>query len=66
MKKLILLLAGGALVGFVACGPSAEEKKAQEEVLQQKADSEANSLLEKASMAASDSVMAMPADSTHK
>ena len=67
MKKTLLILAGFVLAGLVACGPSAEEKKAQEEALQKAADdSTANALLDKASVAASDSVMAVPADSTMK
>ena len=66
MKKTLLILAGFVLAGLVACGPSAEEKKAQEEALQKAADDSANALLDKASVAASDSVMAVPADSTKK
>jgi hypothetical protein len=66
MKKVLLILTGFVFVGLVACGPSAEEKKAQEEAIQKAQDSAANALLQQASTAASDSVMAAPADSTKK
>lgn len=58
MKKVFALLTAFVFVGLVACGPSAEEKKAQEEAAQRAADSVANSLLKQASESAT------PADST--
>ncbi len=52
MKKVLALLTAFVFVGLVACGPSAEEKKALEEQLQRAADSAANALLQQASDAA--------------
>ena len=65
MKKVLALLTAFVFVGLVACGPSAEDKKAQEEAAQRAADSTANALLQQASDAAApaDSTAA-PADST--
>ena len=42
MKKVFALLTAFVFVGLVACGPSAEEKKAQEEAAQKAADSTAH------------------------
>ena len=66
MKKILFILPGLVLASLVACGPSSEEKKAQEEALQKAADSTASILIEKASVAAADSVMAVPADSARR
>jgi len=66
MKKVLFTLAGMTFLGLVACGPSAEQKKAMEEQAQRSADSAANALLQQASTSASDSVMAAPVDSTQK
>ena len=52
MKKVLSVLTAFVFVGLVACGPSAEEKMAQEAALQHAADSAANALLEQASEAA--------------
>lgn len=52
MKKVFALLTAFVFVGLVACGPSAEEKKAQEEATQRSADSAANALLQQASESA--------------
>lgn len=52
MKKVFALLTAFVFVGLVACGPSAEEKKAMEEAAQKTADSVANALLQQASEAA--------------
>ncbi len=52
MKKVFALLTAFVFVGLVACGPSAEEKKAMEAQLQMAADSAANALLQQASEAA--------------
>ncbi len=57
MKKVFTLVTAFVFVGLVACGPSAEEKAAQEAALQQSADSVANALLEQASEAAAEPVM---------
>ena len=66
MKKVFAILTAFVFVGLVACGPSAEEKKAMEEQLQRAADSAANALLQQASEAAApaDSAAAAPADTT--
>lgn len=69
MKKVLVLLSAFVLVGLVACGPSADEKKKMEEQLQKAADSTANALLQKASSAASDTAkttVTAPADATKK
>ncbi|TAL61819.1 MAG: hypothetical protein EPN85_03930 [Bacteroidetes bacterium] len=52
MKKILALLTAFVFVGLVACGPSAEEKKALEEAAQRAADSVANALLQQAAEAA--------------
>lgn len=67
MKKVLALLTAFAFVGLVACGPSAEEKRAMEEQLQMSADSAANALLQQASEAATPAVTdtMVHADSTH-
>ena len=64
MKKVFALLTAFAFVGLVACGPSAEEKKAQEEAAQKAADSVANALLQEASNAAAPMDSTAGADST--
>ena len=68
MKKVIGLLSAFVLVGFVACGPSAEEKKKMEEQLQKAADSAANALLQQASVPSDTSraKVTTPADSLKK
>ena len=65
MKKVLALLTAFVFVGLVACGPSAEEKKAMEEQLQMAADSAANALLQQASEAATPIVDSVPADTAH-
>ena len=64
MKKVLALFTTCVFVGLVACGPSAEEKKAQDEALQKAADSSANALLQQASAIAADSMAATPVDTT--
>ena len=64
MKKVQALLTAFVFVGLVACGPSAEEKKAMEEQAQRAADSIANSLLQQASESAAPMDTTAHADST--
>lgn len=61
MKKVLVLLTAFVFAGLIACGPSAEEKKAMEEAQQRASDSAANALLEQASSAATDTT-AKPAE----
>ncbi len=58
MKKVFALLTAFVFVGLVACGPSAEDAKKIEEALQATADSAANALLQQASDAATEPVVA--------
>lgn len=66
MKKVFALLTAFVFVGLVACGPSAEEKKAMDDAFQATADSANNALLQQASEAATPvDTTAAPADTAH-